>query len=50
MPQMMPLNWMMLMMQFIMIFFMVNILIFFIPLTKPMKFKLFNKNFINWKW
>nr|AYR05102.1 ATP synthase F0 subunit 8 [Scymninae sp. 2 ACP-2013] len=51
MPQMMPLNWMMLMIYFIMIFLLFNILIYFNNLSKPMNFKKMDYNkMISWKW
>nr|ALO76593.1 ATP synthase F0 subunit 8 [Coccidula rufa] len=50
MPQMMPLNWMMLFLYFIMLFMILNILLYFnfqpIPNMKNLKFK----KIINWKW
>nr|YP_009564768.1 ATP synthase F0 subunit 8 [Henosepilachna vigintioctopunctata]QAY82219.1 ATP synthase F0 subunit 8 [Henosepilachna vigintioctopunctata] len=50
MPQMMPLNWMMLMTQFIFIMIMINMMIYFNPMINSSSFKKKNKNSINWKW
>nr|AMA06627.1 ATP synthase F0 subunit 8 [Cryptolaemus montrouzieri]AMA06638.1 ATP synthase F0 subunit 8 [Cryptolaemus montrouzieri]AMA06649.1 ATP synthase F0 subunit 8 [Cryptolaemus montrouzieri]AMA06660.1 ATP synthase F0 subunit 8 [Cryptolaemus montrouzieri]AMA06671.1 ATP synthase F0 subunit 8 [Cryptolaemus montrouzieri] len=51
MPQMMPLNWMMLYLFFFLIFMIINSMIYFIFFNKPystQKIKYNNK--INWKW
>nr|UXW88433.1 ATP synthase F0 subunit 8 [Henosepilachna vigintioctomaculata] len=50
MPQMMPLNWMMLMIQFILIIMMINMMIYFNPMMNFPMFKKNNNNYINWKW
>nr|NP_569063.1 ATP synthase F0 subunit 8 [Crioceris duodecimpunctata]AAL67864.1 ATP synthase F0 subunit 8 [Crioceris duodecimpunctata] len=51
MPQMAPLNWVTLLAYFIIIFFMFNILNYFIFLYSPMKPLIkVNKNKVYWKW
>nr|ALO76087.1 ATP synthase F0 subunit 8 [Clambus sp. CLA01] len=51
MPQMAPLNWLFLFFYFISIFFMFNILNYFIFLKTPLDKKTSLKfNSINWKW
>nr|QTH79124.1 ATP synthase F0 subunit 8 [Hemathlophorus sp.] len=53
MPQMFPLNWMMLLLFFIIIFTLFNIQFFFISKNKSSfinKSLNFNKNHLNWKW
>nr|AYR05128.1 ATP synthase F0 subunit 8 [Coleoptera sp. ACP-2013] len=49
MPQMMPLNWMMLLLYFIFIFFILNILIYYIFNNKETSI-MKNKYKINWIW
>nr|AFU50202.1 ATP synthase F0 subunit 8 [Phaedon armoraciae]APX40827.1 ATP synthase F0 subunit 8 [Phaedon tumidulus] len=51
MPQMMPLNWLILMFFFIMIFLLFNIMNYFMFSYKIKSFKNFSKNITyNWKW
>nr|VDB82609.1 ATP synthase F0 subunit 8 [Eurytides dolicaon] len=53
MPQMMPINWIMSFIMFIMIFIMFNIMNYYIFLSKNKNNLIFNKNIkknFNWKW
>nr|QGA74005.1 ATP synthase F0 subunit 8 [Phratora sp. N57] len=51
MPQMMPLNWLMLMFYFMMIFFIFNIMNFYMFKYNIKTYKKSTKNvFYNWKW
>nr|AYR05187.1 ATP synthase F0 subunit 8 [Coleoptera sp. ACP-2013] len=51
MPQMAPLNWLILFMYFILMFYLFNTLNYFAFLTSPKKENLFfSKKNISWKW
>nr|YP_010580369.1 ATP synthase F0 subunit 8 [Lema decempunctata]UZS91160.1 ATP synthase F0 subunit 8 [Lema decempunctata] len=51
MPQMAPLNWIMLMIYFMLIFMMINIINYYINLNYPnMKTYMSNATKLNWKW
>nr|ATN23520.1 ATP synthase F0 subunit 8 [Neolema sp. EMHAU-15071012] len=51
MPQMAPLNWISLMIYFIILFYMFNMINFYINIYNPKKFIINKKNIkLNWKW
>nr|YP_010576537.1 ATP synthase F0 subunit 8 [Oulema tristis]UZN44091.1 ATP synthase F0 subunit 8 [Oulema tristis] len=51
MPQMAPLNWITLMIYFILLFYMFNMLNYFINVYTPLKSKMSKKStHLNWKW
>nr|APX39159.1 ATP synthase F0 subunit 8 [Oulema erichsonii]APX39198.1 ATP synthase F0 subunit 8 [Oulema erichsonii]ARH54549.1 ATP synthase F0 subunit 8 [Oulema melanopus] len=51
MPQMAPLNWISLMIYFLLMFYMLNMMNYFINLYQPFKFKITKKTMtLNWKW
>nr|APX39522.1 ATP synthase F0 subunit 8 [Oulema melanopus] len=51
MPQMAPLNWISLMIYFLLMFYMLNMMNYFINLYQPPKFKTTKETFtLFWKW